>query len=79
MLSVPKKLVKQPTHKKKGFVTLAKLWYELLDELKEQRKLLVERALLLDQESILKAHRYWKEAKAYYEEAKRATISLSVV
>jgi hypothetical protein len=47
--------------------------------LKEQRKLVVERALALDQEGILKVHRYWKEVEAYHEEAERATTSSSTV
>jgi hypothetical protein len=31
--------------------------------------MVVERTLALNQEDILKAHRYWKEAKAYHKEA----------
>ena len=44
MLSVLENLVKQPTHRMKGFATLAKLWLELSDDLKEQRKVVVKRA-----------------------------------
>jgi hypothetical protein len=35
MLPVPENLVKQPTHRMKGFATLATLWLELSDELKD--------------------------------------------
>jgi hypothetical protein len=52
----------------KGFATLAKLCLELSDDLKEQRKVVVERALQLDNEGVFKAHRYWKEAQAYHEQ-----------
>jgi hypothetical protein len=79
MLLVPKNLVKQPTIRMKGFATLAKLWLELSDELKDQRKVVVERALQLVNEGVLKAHRYWKEVEVYHEQAKRATTSSSTV
>jgi hypothetical protein len=36
---------------------------------------MVERALQLDNEGVLKAHHYWKEAQAYHEQAQRATTS----
>jgi hypothetical protein len=63
----------------KGFATLAKLWLELSDEIKDQRKVVVERALQLDNEGILSVHRYWKEAEAYHEQTKRANTSSSAV
>jgi hypothetical protein len=72
ILPMPENLVKQPTHGMKGFATLAKLWLELSDDLKDHRKVVVERALQLDNEGVLKAHRYWKEAQAYHEQAQRA-------
>jgi hypothetical protein len=79
MLPVLENLVKQPTHGMKGFATLAKLWLELSYDLKDQRKVVVERALQLDSEGVLKAHRYWKEAQAYHEQAQRASTSSSAV
>jgi hypothetical protein len=39
----------------------------------------VERALQLDNEGVLKAHRYWKEAQVYHEQAQRASTSSSAV
>jgi hypothetical protein len=79
MLLVHENLVKQPTHRMKGFATLAKLWLELSDDLKEQRKVVVERTFQLDNEGVLKAHRYWKEAQAYHEQAQRASTSSSAI
>jgi hypothetical protein len=79
MLPVHENLVKQPTHRMKGFATLAKLWLELSDDLKEQRKVVVERTFQLDNEGVLKAHRYWKEAQAYHEQAQRASTSSSAI
>jgi hypothetical protein len=35
MLLVHENLVKQPTHRMKGFATLAKLWLELSNDLKD--------------------------------------------
>jgi hypothetical protein len=52
-----------------GFALLAKLWVELSEKLKEQRKMVVQRALMLDQDSVSKAHCYWKEAQAYHKQA----------
>jgi hypothetical protein len=79
MLPVLENLVKQPTHGMKGFATLAKLWLELSDDLKDQRNVVVERALQLDNEGVLKAHHYWKEVQAYHEQAQRASTSSSAV
>jgi hypothetical protein len=68
-LSVLKTLIKQSTHRMNGFALLAKLWVELSEKLKEQRKMVVQRALMLDQDSVSKAHCYWKEAQAYHKQA----------
>jgi hypothetical protein len=56
MLPILENLVKQPAHGIKGFATLTKLWLELSNELKDQRKVVVERAVQLDNEGILRAH-----------------------